>query len=69
METGSAKKLYHKNFEQWNITLNRKYLSPRELTVKKIENAVVLPAHWNGKRYEGGVCNSNLKFVAGLYSR
>ncbi len=62
-------RLYVPNFEHWKKLCTKKYFSEREPTVKSVENGIILPArkkeYKEDHRYVGGVCNRNLKFVAG----
>ena len=60
-----SRRLYHCNLESWTKLLTKKYFSDRELGVKVVDNGIILPARAD-QRKKGGVCDSNLKFVAGL---
>ena len=65
-----SKRLYVQNPEEWTQSLRRKRIFDDELEVKIVERGIVLPVRpIEGVRglYLGGVCDSNLKFVAGYY--
>ena len=65
MSDDLSKRLYHSNFEPWAAALTKKYFSDRALGVKVVDNGIILPARSDYKK-KGGVCDSDLKFVAGL---
>ncbi len=65
----ASHRLYHTNGETWDSLFNRKYFVDRQLEVKRIERGVILPSRRNAasKKFEGGVLDADLNFVAGLF--
>ena len=62
-----TKRLYVQNVDAWQRELSKKRFSDRKLEVKVIEQGIVLPARPANGAYEGGVCDKDFNFVAGVY--
>lgn len=64
------KRLYVREQERWAQECAKQYWSERSLQVMTIEKGILLPPdNWNPQtgEFQGGVCESNGKFVAGLF--
>ena len=63
------RRLYVPNFEHWKNLCTKEYFSDREPKIKIVEDGIILPArkkeYKEDHRYVGGVCDRELKFVAG----
>lgn len=46
-------------------SMKRSYFSDRELSVREVENGIVLPKRVDGGKAYGGVCDENFNFIAG----
>ncbi|MBR4905114.1 MAG: DUF563 domain-containing protein [Selenomonadaceae bacterium] len=65
-----SKRLYVPNPEEWHRELTKKRFFDDEPEVKVVEHGIILPARRiKGIRglFEGGVCDSDLNFVAGYF--
>lgn len=52
----------------WKVPLNKKYFSNRKLSVRAVENGVVLPLKKiNGKKC-GGACDENYNLISGFFN-
>ena len=69
MAEDSIKRLYVQNVDEWEAALSAKRFSDRELGVKFVEHAIILPGREAEVGYEGGVCDSDFNFVAGYTRR
>ncbi len=70
LEEELQKRLIVKNFGQWKEKLATTNLSKEKLSVRTLENGIVLPAKFiSGKEdlllYEGGIVTPDMKFFAG----
>lgn len=70
MAEDSIKRLYVQNVDEWKKKLSAGKFSDRELSIKIVKRAIILPARsikvevgYGG--YSGGVCDNNFNFVAG----
>ena len=63
------RRLYVPNYDHWKRICSKKYFSDRRLAVETIENGIILPARLIDPKdvyhCRGGVCDSDLNFVAG----
>ena len=63
------RRLYVPNFDYWKKICTKKYYSKKEPTVQVVDKGIILPARMkeykDENRYAGGVCDSELNFVAG----
>ena len=66
--TDKSRRFYFNRPEDYEPALLKKRFSDRKLEVKVVEKGIILPTHQKGFRFEGGVCDRNINFVAG-YSR
>ena len=68
-ESELRRRLYVDDYEQWARQCSRKYFSDRRLEVRTVENGIILPARPVDEKDQyhcrGGVCDADLKFVAG----
>ena len=66
------KRLYVPNYDEWETDCQMNFYSDKELTVKTIENGIILPpkSKNNSKlEYSGGVCDESFNFVDGFYEK
>ena len=64
------KRLYVREQEGWARESTKKYLSERSLQATTIENGILLPPdNWEPQtgEFQGGVCDKEGTFVAGLF--
>lgn len=60
-----SNKIYAQNVNEWKNNLSKKRFSDDTLKVQTVENGIILPARNKGG-FKGGVCDSNLNFIAGF---
>ena len=69
MGDSPATRIYAENYDDWVQLANHKCFSDKQLGAIKVVNGIVLPSRQfdfnDGGRYEGGVCDENLNFIAG----
>lgn len=63
------KRIYISKDNEWEKYISKEYRSDRKLVVDQIYNGIILPPRYYGRpagSYEGGVCDENFKYVAGV---